>query len=375
MKNTKQLMVNLTILLIVFVAVMLAFVFTACDNGNGTTDPCASGHTFPEWTSPTCTVDGNSTRTCTKCTQTDTRATGYTKLGCEGTDVIPATCIAVGFSGTGDCIRCGEHVTGTEISIDPNNHLWIDNWQKKTDATCTSPQKDERECNREGCTVKQEQDSTTKLALEHDFDWEEKSFGLEIETCQNAGCEETSGDIRLTLALGDTGPAGGKIIYRLETGFTMTDDDSTAYYLEAAPANMATTLNWSTLTWEEYEASGYNDSLWIDIPGTGTAIGTGRKNTALILSLDPTAPAALACKDYFVEGYESFDDWFLPSRDELNQLYLRRADFSITGYFWSSSQNSSSTALLMSFDNNYQTNYGKIDVEGANPNVRAVRAF
>ncbi|MCL2764003.1 MAG: DUF1566 domain-containing protein [Treponema sp.] len=173
-------------------------------------------------------------------------------------------------------------------------------------------------------------------------------------------------------ALGDQGPAGGIIIYRLETGFTMTDDDSTAYYLEAAPANMPEFLRWSTLTWGEYEASGYDNSLWIDIPGTGTAIGTGRKNTALILALDPTAPAALACKDYFTEEYESFNDWFLPSRDELNQLYLRRADLDLSsGWFWSSSQGTIFYAWGQSFDIGDQAgNYKDYDF-----NVRAVRAF
>ena len=185
--------------------------------------------------------------------------------------------------------------------------------------------------------------------------------------CKRTGCDHQ-------YALGDTGPAGGKIIYRLETGFTMTDDNSIAYYLEAAPANMATTPRWSTLTWEEYQDSGNDDSLQINIPGTETAIGTGRKNTALIIDLDPTAPAALACVNYFAERYESYNDWFLPSKDELNHLYLRRANFSLSsGWFWSSSQYSvSSAAWAQDFGNGAQYYSGKY---GGNGNVRAVRAF
>jgi len=37
------------------------------------TDPCKDGHTFPDWTNPTCTVAGNSERTCINCTETETR--------------------------------------------------------------------------------------------------------------------------------------------------------------------------------------------------------------------------------------------------------------------------------------------------------------
>ena len=54
---------------------------------------------------------------------------------------------------------------------------------------------------------------------------------------------------------------------------------------------------------------------------TGTAIGTGRKNTALILATDANAPSGKACKDYYGGGKT---DWFLPSKDELNELYLKR---------------------------------------------------
>ena len=54
-----------------------------------------------------------------------------------------------------------------------------------------------------------------------------------------------------------------------------------------------------------------------------TAIGKGKKNTALILAADPTAPAAKACNDY---SHNSKTDWFLPSYDELEMLYTNRAN-------------------------------------------------
>ena len=69
------------------------------------------------------------------------------------------------------------------------------------------------------------------------------------------------------------------------------------------------------------------------------------------------------------------DDWFLPSRDELNIMYNAR--FAIGGFqstwYWSSSQNNQNTysAWIHNFNNgsqylNYKSNFRR---------VRAIRAF
>ena len=163
-------------------------------------------------------------------------------------------------------------------------------------------------------------------------------------------------------ALGDTGPGGGKIFYRNAVGFTMTDTNQVCHYLEAAPDNMPSTLAWAS--------SGYTLT---SISGTETAIGTGRKNTALILATDANAPAAKACKDY--QGPNNLTDWFLPSKDELNELYEGRSNVGNMGtnWYWSSSQNGNSygNAWSQNFDNGYQSYYAK----GNKYYVRAVRAF
>jgi hypothetical protein len=169
----------------------------------------------------------------------------------------------------------------------------------------------------------------------------------------------------------DTGPAGGTIIYASPTGFIMTDDNSTYYYLEAAPET--TRLRWSTLTEAEFQSAGSNNSLFINIPGTQNAIGTGRRNTSLILSLDATAPAALACRNYISTGYENFTDWFLPSREELNLIFSWAIDNPNDvrdNRYWSSSQDNQTNAWIRIFGSSltsgrkFQYNY-----------VRAIRAF
>jgi hypothetical protein len=74
---------------------------------------------------------------------------------------------------------------------------------------------------------------------------------------------------------------------------------------------------------------------------TGTALGSGPSNTAVIRKQPGhTASAAEVSVDYTVTAdCSTYDDWYLPSRDELHKLYLNRhaigafADF----FYWSSS--------------------------------------
>ncbi|WP_445757525.1 Lcl C-terminal domain-containing protein [Polaribacter sp.] len=115
---------------------------------------------------------------------------------------------------------------------------------------------------------------------------------------------------------------------------------------------------------------------------TGTAIGTGSANTTAIISAQgatETSYAAGLAGAYTGGGYT---DWFLPSKDELNKMYLNKATINTTAaansgsdfvsdYYWSSTEGDSSNAWLQYFSNGDQANYNK----GLTPNVRAVRAF
>ena len=68
-----------------------------------------------------------------------------------------------------------------------------------------------------------------------------------------------------------------------------------------------------------------------------------------------------------------FDDWFLPSQDELNELYLQRAvvgGFS-TAAFWSSSEGFAVSAWSQDFSDGSVGNGDKNNIIG----VRAIRAF
>jgi hypothetical protein len=125
--------------------------------------------------------------------------------------------------------------------------------------------------------------------------------------------------IKAEYEVGVRGPAGGTIFY-----------DSTIVgpegwrYLEAAPTDAAVAVVWST-----------NPT---NIPLTSTAVRTGKQNTAYIVAtLGPGNYAAGVCDAFEYGGY---DDWFLPSYEELVLMHtLRNAigGFSADNY-WSSSQ-------------------------------------
>jgi hypothetical protein len=104
--------------------------------------------------------------------------------------------------------------------------------------------------------------------------------------------------------------------------------------------------------------------------GTSTAIGSGQANTTAIVNGCSTAGlAAQICNDLVLNGY---NDWFLPSQDELNLMCQQK---SVIGGFsweyWSSSEYNSYFVYLQGFSNCYQGATDKVYLKL----VRAVRAF
>ncbi len=83
-------------------------------------------------------------------------------------------------------------------------------------------------------------------------------------------------------------------------------------------------------------------------------------------------PAAAICRDYRSE-FE--DDWFLPSLEELNQMYLQRKVIGglAVSYYWSSSQHDSANGCSQSFITGNQRYDSK--THGHTLYVRPIRAF
>lgn len=128
--------------------------------------------------------------------------------------------------------------------------------------------------------------------------------------------------------IGDVGPAGGFIFYDCDEDNDLEENDGLISsecgwrYLEASPEN----IDYYVFGYYKPRRNNYKPAL----VGTSTEIGTGKTNTeALVKAMGNDAYdsfdikigenyAAKACYDY---NYGGFDDWFLPSRDELEQLY------------------------------------------------------
>jgi len=111
---------------------------------------------------------------------------------------------------------------------------------------------------------------------------------------------------------------------------------------------------------------------------TGTSYGTGFSNTNAIMSGCATRPiAASLARAYDGGGY---DDWFLPSKDELNILYTNRVAIGgfdlVDGAYWSSSEEGGGGEAWISwyqlFDGGTQV---AIEKDWATLEIRAVRYF
>ena len=202
----------------------------------------------------------------------------------------------------------------------------------------------------------------------HDWDWDGSRYGRPykaengLRRCQLYDtCDEgpawpnvagsTSGPVQA--GPGDIGPAGGIIIYvtNSSTGFNFYTNAETVdiinvetircNYLEAAPFfQVASNYSWPT---QALQRDDFNITF---------AIGTGLRNTLVMEKANKNNPMVRGCLDFSLNGY---DDWFLPSNDELNSLYSQRNALRMRqGFYWSStpSLTNSANAWVRDFNHN-----------------------
>jgi hypothetical protein len=119
----------------------------------------------------------------------------------------------------------------------------------------------------------------------------------------------------------------------------------------------------------------------------GTAIGTGQQNTLDILtnSCSSTNLAARLCDNYSVSiNGTTYSDWFLPSKDELFQVFINlkahdHGNFVNDRIYWSSSEFSQEVAWIQRFFDGFQylllAYPSPSSIQNEIASVRAVRAF
>lgn len=160
------------------------------------------------------------------------------------------------------------------------------------------------------------------------------------------------------LSIGDV-YQGGKIAYILVSG-DPGYDANVQHGLIAAITDQSTGIQW------------YNGNS-TTTAATGTALGTGLQNTNVIITNQGATATNYAAG--LARAYDgvTYNDWYLPSKDELYKLYLNRAAIGgfINSAYWSSSEYDSTIAYFFSFDGGYAGG----GIKSFSNRVRAVRAF
>ena len=159
--------------------------------------------------------------------------------------------------------------------------------------------------------------------------------------------------------IGDTGPGGGTVFFVARDG---------QHGLEAAPsAARVASVRWYNGTYTKTEA-------------LGNGVGAGEMNTTLIIAnqgSDSFSYAAGRCANLAkTDGTVDYSDWYLPSKVELNLLYLQKKFVGGLGdyYYWSSTEHAldQDLAWYQNFANGYQ---GIAPKNTAIYKIRCIRDF
>ena len=160
------------------------------------------------------------------------------------------------------------------------------------------------------------------------------------------------------LEIGDS-HEGGIIAYFFLDGVDAKYVNGEVHGLIAATTDQSAGIQW------------YNGSN-ITTGATGTAIGTGLANTNTIISSygEPATIYAAGLARAYTGG--NYNDWYLPSKDELYALFINRiAIGGFDGSYWSSTEWSETHGMYRFFFNG---SYGST-LKYSHERVRAVRTF
>ena len=166
---------------------------------------------------------------------------------------------------------------------------------------------------------------------------------------------DLAGDMRDVSAgkyvIGGMGPGGGIVFYTTDNG---------VHGLEVCQNDLGSGV--------------WNDAVVTPPSSTSPYIGTGMMNTLTMIAQGTVTGSARLCRNYNGGG---FTDWFLPSKDELNLIYVNLTLNGIGGMgtlmpYWSSTQD----VVSYSWCQNFSSGVASTQSFALSNNItRAVRAF
>ena len=205
-----------------------------------------------------------------------------------------------------------------------------------------------------------------------------------------------------TLKIGSIGPAGGYIFYDCDLDNDSGNGDGLISFecgwrfLESAPEDAGRYI--FGLYLKDYEFLYVNGTNKYNKNNcTRNGIGYGKSNTQKLVeamgdeacnsinghnssSWDGRNYAARICLDYSKNGY---NDWFLPSLDELNLMYQNLEKQGVGGFntefarstYWSSCENENWYCMHSAWELNFETGKETCSARQYDGNVRPIRSF
>jgi prepilin-type N-terminal cleavage/methylation domain-containing protein len=172
-----------------------------------------------------------------------------------------------------------------------------------------------------------------------------------------------------TCTAGAIGPGGGLVFYVASSPFTVAGSTcgTSCSYLEMAPKTWFGGASDPTLTWCTFVGD-----------TSGSAIGTGFANTVAI-EAGCASGAGYSAGAYAIGG---ISDWYLPSVDELDAMYLYKSSIPVGAYtfatggirYWTSTTAGSGWARCQYFDTT-SPGLKASCLMGQSHYVRPIRAF
>ena len=178
-----------------------------------------------------------------------------------------------------------------------------------------------------------------------------------------------SNSVTPNVAVGDL-LQGGVVYYVAPTPTDLDGDGKVDIGLICAVEDQSAAIDWILGGLTQSTANG----------NTLEAIGTGQTNTtAMMNQAGYTGGAAQVAEDYSVtDNGVTYNDWFLPSLEELNQMYSQKnsieAAAGVTPFganYWSSSEYNSNKAKSVNMSSGNDSNTNK----SSQYSVRAIRTF